>query len=125
MMVLEHAALFIPISSERCTFLLTILLSIFLIHSVVDETISHLSETPRLAYLLLGFTVSSTVLCLYSIAMLMLLKGKFTCMKRKISFKNVKFKFIRGIDALIFILSVVSSIALAGFTFKEGEQNWK
>ena len=117
MMTLEHAALLIPISSERCSFLLTILLSIFIIQSVVDETISHLSETPRLAYLLLGFTVSSTVLCLYSIAMLMLIKGKYTFVERKINLKYVTFKFIRGFDGLIFILSVVSSIAMTCFTF--------
>ena len=121
MMTLEHAALLIPISSERCSFLLTILLSIFLIQSVVDGIISHLSETPRLAYLLLGFTVSSTVLCLYSIAMLMLLKCKFTCMERKISLKFITIKIIRGCDGFVFILSVVSSFAMTVFTFQTSE----
>ena len=115
MMTLEHAALLIPISSERCSFLLTILLSIFIIQSVVDGIISHLSETPRLAYFLLGFTISSTFLCLYSIAMLMLLKGKFPFMERK---KGVAVKFIRGFDGVVFILSVVSSIAMTVFTFQ-------
>ena len=110
MMALEHAALFIPISSERCSFLLTILLSIFLIQSVVDGKISHLSETPRLAYLLLGFTVSSTVLCLYSIVMLALLK-KITREKQA--------KFIQGLDGIVFILSIISSVAMAAFTFQE------
>ena len=112
---LEHAALLIPISSERCSYLLTILLSIFIIQSVVDETISHLSETPRLAYFLLGFTISSTFLCPYSIVMLMLLKGKFTFLERK---KCVTVKFIRIIDGIVFILSVVSSIAMTIFTFQ-------
>ena len=115
MMTLEHAALLIPISSERCSFLLTILLSIFIIQSVVDETISHLSETPRLAYFLLGFTISSTFLCLYSIAMLMLLRGKYTFFERK---KFVSIKFIRVFDGIVFILSVVSSIAMTIFTFQ-------
>ena len=118
MMTLQHAALLIPISSERCSFLLTILLSIFLIQSVVDGIISHFSETPRLAYLLLGFTVSSTVLCLYSIAMLMLLKGKFNFLEEKIGLKCVTVKLIRSFDGLVFILSVASSIAMTVFTFQ-------
>ena len=121
MMTLEHAALMIPISPDRCSFLLTILLSIFLIQSVVDSTISHLSETPRLAYFLLSFTVSSTILCLYSITMLMLRKGKLPLLKKKMKLKCFRIKFIRCCDRIVLMLSVLSSVAMAAFTFQERE----
>ena len=117
MMALENAAILIPIGAERCSFLLTILVSIFLIQSVVDATISHLSTTPRLAYLLLGFTISSTILCLYSIIILMMMKNNGDLSKKMVI--NGKFNLIQLLDIIFLLLSLLASFAMTVATFHE------
>ena len=106
--ILQNFAFFLPISIDRCSFLVTILLAISVIQSVVDINIPHVAQKVVMSYFLLGFTMLATFATVYSIAILHMVNSNKQ-LKKKLIFRG-KIKLISFVDTLSFCLFSLATL---------------
>ena len=117
LMILQNLAFFLPLSMERCSFLVSILLAISLIQAIVDANIPHVAQRVVISYLLLGFTIMATCATIYSIMALFIITLSKQLKKKRIF--NGKMKYTVFADLCCFTLFSMSDIIFLLVVFKQ------
>ena len=111
LILFQCLSFFLPLGTERCSFLMTIVLAMGLLQSVVDNNIPHVAQTVLLVYFIYGVTMMSTFTTCYAILWSFVVSHNKSKFLKKTVF-NGQIRFTTFIDVCsFFVFTLMATIS--------------